>query len=342
MITEHVMEHASQHHHQPRFAQLCAWLQDWLGYEPTLTAITCDASRRHYWRFQHQQQHWLAVDAPPETENNDAFVTLSQSLSALGLSVPTVIHADLVQGWLVISDLGEQAYLHALTPTSVDRLYGDALGALMVLQAVGPTTGLPRYDSALLQRELDLFSTWVLQHGLQLPPDLALYQEFITIGEQLITQALAQPQICVHRDFHSRNLIVRTTGNPGILDFQDAVIGPVTYDVVSLLRDCYIDWPDDQVAAWAWGYFDLAVQSGVLTTAHAPMFWQWFEWMGMQRHLKAAGIFVRLALRDGRRDYLAALPRTLNYIYAVTQRYQELNRFGDQLQQWVIPALHRI
>ncbi|KAA6181880.1 phosphotransferase [Thiohalocapsa marina] len=308
-----------------------------------MTAASADASFRRYWRLSHDGTSLIAVDAPPETENNAAFVRLASTLRAIGLNVPAILAQDSANGFLLVSDLGQRQYLDALTADTADRLYGDAIGALITLQAVAPTDGLPDYDAAFLRRELALFDDWLLAAVLPgagvTPAERAMLD---TLYARLIDNALEQPQVCVHRDFHSRNLMHCASGNPGILDFQDAVSGPVTYDLVSLLKDCYVDWPRRRVLDWAWGHFNLAVQSGVLTPAHESRFLRWFDLMGVQRHLKAAGIFVRLSRRDGRPDYLRHLPRTLGYLTALGADYPELAPLAGFLQQRVLPRLPAI
>ena len=317
-----------------------AWLQRCLGHEPpALVAASADASFRRYWRLQHGEGTVIAVDAPPETENNAAFVGLARAFGAIGLNVPQIIADDLEHGFLLVADLGQRHYLDHLDAANADRLYGDAIGALIALQAAGPRTGLPVYDEPFLRRELGIFDEWLLDGLLALPlaaqdrPMLALTYDL------LVESALAQPRVCVHRDYHSRNLMLTETGNPGILDFQDAVLGPVTYDLVSLLRDCYVDWPEAQVQAWANAYLDLALQHGILHEDQLAAFAGWFDLMGVQRHLKAAGIFARLALRDGRPDYLRYLPRTLGYVSAVGARYPALEPLATFVSSRVLPAL---
>ena len=222
---------------------------------------------------------------------------------------------------------------------SVERLYGDALAVLAVIQACAPTDELPIYDRSFLLRELGIFREWLLCHdlGLELNPegDAMLDGAF----EALVANALEQPQVCVHRDFHSRNLMVVPGHNPGVLDFQDAVVGPVTYDLVSLLKDCYIAWPRDRVRDWVAGYFGLAVQSGILEQRHEGQFLRWFDLMGVQRHLKAAGIFARLYRRDGKPAYLADIPRTLGYVLEAADLYPELAALGRFVGHRVLPAL---
>jgi hypothetical protein len=228
-----------------------------------------------------------------------------------------------------------------LDEETAERLYGDALGALMAMQACGPTTKLPPYDRELLVRELELFRHWLCGEHLGLALSEADHKLLDEVFGVLVSNALEQPQVVVHRDYHSRNLMVTASNNPGILDFQDAVIGPVTYDLVSLLRDCYISWPRERVEEWALGYLDLALQSGILREDQEDpeQFLHWFDLMGVQRHLKAAGIFARLNHRDGKPGYLADIPRTLAYVVEVAERHTELLALGEFVSDRVLERL---
>jgi N-acetylmuramate 1-kinase len=317
-----------------------AWLRAELGGEPpTLVAASADASFRRYWRVRVGADMVIAVDAPPQTEDSAAFVRLARAFADIGLNVPRIIAEDVAQGFLLVSDLGQRHYLDHLSDANADRLYGDAIGALIALQAAGPQSGLPVYDEPFLRRELGIFDEWLLDGLLGLPRAEQDRQTLALTYDLLVQSALAQPRVCVHRDFHSRNLMLTQQANPGILDFQDAVLGPVSYDLVSLLRDCYIDWPDARVQTWIAGYLELALQCGILREEQVPAFAGWFDLMGVQRHLKAAGIFARLALRDGRRNYLPYLPRTLGYVSAVGARQPALAPLAELIDTRVLPAV---
>ena len=317
-----------------RIDHLRRWLQAHAGFgELTLEPASADASFRHYYRVRHAGGTAIAVDAPPEHEDSRPFVNVARALHAIGLNVPEVLASDFGQGFLLVSDLGSSLYLDLLDESSVERLYGDALGALLVLQARGPLTdaGLPPYDRGLLLAELELFPEWFLGRHLGCPPTTAQRAVVDHAFEQLVAAALEQPQVTVHRDYHSRNLMRVAENNPGILDFQDAVVGPVTYDLVSLLRDCYIRWPRERVESWALGYHDLALQSGVLRERDEARFLRWFDLMGLQRHLKVLGIFARLWHRDGKPGYLGDLSRVLDYTLEVAAGYPELAGLHDLL-----------
>ena len=326
-----------------RLEALKHWLETELSFqEYTLNPASADASFRRYFRVTHEAGSYIVMDAPPDREDSRPFVTVSKLLADAGLHVPEVLDADLGQGFLLLTDLGSQSYLEALDADSVERLYGDALGALASIQTCRPAAGvLPDYDRELLLREMELFREWLLGTHLGLSLNAAQSALLDGVFARLADSALAQPRVCVHRDYHSRNLMVTPRNNPGILDFQDAVLGPVTYDLVSLLRDCYVQWPRERVEDWALGYHELALQSGILREEHESpqQFLCWFDLMGVQRHLKAAGIFARLNHRDGKPGYLQDIPRTLGYVTAVTAGYPELAGFGSFVEQEVLAVL---
>ena len=309
-----------------RLTALHSWLSGEVGLSDfTIEPVCGDASFRRYFRVVAAGgDKWVAMDAPPDREDCRPFVQIAEQLRSLGLHVPGVRAQALEHGFLLLEDLGAVHYLDVLNESTADRLYGDALGALAVVQACAPTVGLPEYDAALLLREMALFSDWLLQRHLGMTLTGSENQMLDGLFELLMKSALEQPRVFVLRDFHSRNLMVATSPTPGILDFQDAVAGPVTYDLVSLLKDCYISWSTDRVKGWASGYFQLAVQSGVLQQQQEAYFLRWFDLMGVQRHLKAAGIFARLHLRDGKPGYLGDIPRTLGYILQLEPAYPEL------------------
>jgi aminoglycoside/choline kinase family phosphotransferase len=326
-----------------RLKLLKHWLEDELDYSDySLKPASTDASFRRYFRVTRDGSSYIVMDAPPEKENTRPFVTVARLLLDVGVNVPEILDESADLGFLLLSDLGSRSYLDDLNDETVERLYGDALGALAAIQAGVPSRGvLPDYDHALLMREMALFRDWLVGTHLGIVPNAAqsvmLEQSFTRLAEN----ALSQPQVCVHRDYHSRNLMVTRRNNPGILDFQDAVIGPVTYDLVSLLRDCYIAWPRDRVEAWALGYQELALQSGILREQHEDpvQFLRWFDLMGVQRHLKAAGIFARLNHRDGKPGYLNDIPRTLGYVIDVARRHGEIADLGEFIESEVMPRL---
>ena len=319
-----------------RLQALRTWLAKALAtsaYE--LEPATADASFRRYFRVSVGDQSYIAMDAPPAQLDLGPYVRVAAHFHELGLNVPKVFESNIEKGFLLITDLGERLYLSQLSDATVERLYGDALGALLILQAgvYSDSTFLPDYDETLFADEMELFQEWYLgRHlGIALTPKqkAQLYQVF----GQLTQSALDQPQVWVHRDFHSRNLLVTKHNNPGILDFQDAVLGPVTYDLVSLLRDCYIAWPRERVEDWTKGYHALALQSGIQAGEDDGQFLRWFDWMGLQRHLKAIGIFARLKYRDRKPGYLADIPRTLGYVMQVSASYADLQPLNTLLHE---------
>lgn len=308
------------------------WARQQLGWaDAELAPASADASFRRYFRIRHNGESYILMDAPPEKEDCTPFVRISRLLLQLGLHVPEILAENHQQGFLLLSDLGSRLYLNELNESNVGRLYGDALGALAALQSCGPVdSGLPPYDRRLLLFEMSLFADWLLGTHLGMQLDEAEARELGAVFELLVENAQEQPSVCVHRDYHSRNLMVCESHNPGILDYQDAVIGPMTYDLVSLLRDCYVSWPRARVEDWALGYYELAQQTGVLRQGAVDenRFLRWFDLMGVQRHLKAAGIFARLNHRDGKPGYLADIPRTLGYVQQVCAAYPELAALG--------------
>ncbi len=322
---------------------LCArWTGEVLGAEDVaLTPASADASFRRYFRARRGSESFIVMDAPPAQEDCRPFVAVSRALAGLGLNVPRVLAADLERGLLMLTDLGSRLYLPALDEGSVEALYGDALEALARLQAGGnpATTLLPPYDQALLHREMALFREWFLGRHLGLELDGAEHEALDRSFAALAARALAQPRVWVHRDYHSRNLMVTERDNPGILDFQDAVVGPVTYDLVSLLRDCYVAWPRERVERWALAHRRRLLARGLDDLPDEATFLADFDLMGVQRHLKASGIFARLNHRDGKPGYLGDIPRTLGYVLEVAPRYPALVGLDDLLRRRVLPAL---
>lgn len=324
-----------------RLRLLERWLEEscHLPFE-RIAPASADASFRRYFRVTLSDGSTLiAMDAPPEKEDCGPFVAVAGRMREAGLHVPQIFAQDLAQGFLLLEDLGTRPYLDALTAGSVQSLYGDATRALLRLQAGAPVDGLPRYDRPMLLREMQLFPDWLLDRHLRL--DLT-GQEAGMLAEAfalLVDNALAQPVVCVHRDFHSRNLMVVDGDNPGVIDFQDAVAGPLTYDLVSLLRDCYVRWPAEQVDAWVGEYHAAAQQAGLAGDADQATYLGWFDLMGVQRHLKAAGIFARLNHRDGKPGYLADIPRTLGYIVEVGRRRPGVDWLAGFVAERVLPRM---
>lgn len=308
-----------------RTKQMKSWL-DSLGYQNySLEVASEDASFRSYYRLQQDDKSWIVMDAPPDKEPCDAYIKVARKLTDIRLSAPQIIQENHDHGFLVITDFGDESYLQALKPENANSLYGDAQAAILQMQTRIDADDLSVYDEALLRQEMGLFKEWFLEKllGIELNPNqLAMWQLAV---DTLVQNALEQPQVFVHRDFHSRNLMHIDQRNPGILDFQDAVKGPVTYDLVSLFRDCYIDWPEPLVDQWVLDFHGFAVLDH-LQGVSGSQFLRWFNLMGVQRHLKAIGIFSRLKLRDGKDQFLQDIPRTLNYLKIVGT--QEMTMVG--------------
>ena len=320
-----------------RYEQIQSWLQSLNRFQSgELTApvaASSDASFRRYFRVIYAspqgEESWIVMDAPPAQEDCRPFIQVSHQLSELGLQVPKVVEQDLQQGFLLLTDLGTRTYLSALNPSNADVLYRDALDALVKLQTQASADKLPDYDAGMLGAEMDLFTDWLGEKHCDLAMSPLEHQAWLSVKQQLIQSARAQPQVYVHRDYHSRNLMLTTQDNPGILDFQDAVKGSMTYDAVSLLRDCYIVWPPEQVREWQREYFLMLCQTGRLSQHEWSDFLRAMDWMGIQRHLKASGIFARLYHRDGKDGYLQDIPATLNYIIEVGRQYPPMHALVD-------------
>ncbi|MDY6979244.1 MAG: phosphotransferase [Pseudomonadota bacterium] len=320
-----------------RLQQLEHWLATQGYHHYTLEPASADASFRRYFRIQYDGESFIVMDAPPEKEDTAPFIRVADLMSAAGLHVPRIMAQDTEQGFLQLSDLGSQLYLPALNESNVEALYGDALEALLQLQQQTIPGWLPEYDRELLLQEMQLFADWYLQRHLGLELNSQQQTVLQKSFEHLAGVALEQPEVIVHRDYHSRNLLL-SEPNPGVIDFQDAVRGPVTYDLVSLLRDCYIAWPRPRIEQWVRDYLQRAQQAGIVESQiSADQFLRWFDLMGIQRHLKASGIFARLNYRDAKPGYLADIPRTLGYVLQVIPDYDELAGFAELLQSLELP-----
>lgn len=316
---------------------LLRWLTDDLGLQiQGIAPASSDASFRRYFRVNFTDGSQVVMDAPPEKETTEPFIKIAALLKNADLHVPEIYHKNQEQGFLLLEDLGSTSYLDRLKIENAETLYAAAIDSLFNLQSrvAIENCQLPHYDQALLSRELAICYEWFLEKLLGIVLPVSIRQ---AIDGFLIDSALQQPKVCVHRDFHSRNLMYLDKLSPGVIDFQDAVIGPITYDLVSLLRDCYIRWPESLVMAWVAQYHQSLVQADLLTVDFAQ-FKRWFDLMGLQRHLKAVGIFSRLHLRDNKSTYLADIPLTMGYITEVCSVYPELQPLSHFLQQEVLPV----
>ena len=325
-----------------RFDLISQWTREQLNNPRLiLTPASGDASFRRYFRTQVDEQSYILMDAPPEKEDCESFVKIAQAFRALGLNVPEIIKADHQRGFLLLSDLGNIQYLAALNANTAEQMYGDAMQSLLTLQLNADQTALPLppYNADLLWKEMSLFGDWFLRQHMQIKLSADQERDLLAACKLIANEALSQPQVWVHRDYHSRNLMVTARNNPGILDFQDAVLGPITYDLVSLLRDCYISWPVEQVIHWVDEFRRDLNSSGKFATMEQLEFQKWFDYMGIQRHMKAIGIFSRLQHRDEKAGYLKDIPRTLNYVLEISHNYSELAAINQLIHTEVTPLL---
>ena len=306
-----------------RLLALRSWLTNDLKLNNcTITPASGDASFRKYFRVADNENSFIVMDARPEKEDCKPFIKITHKLESAGLNVPHIHASDLSAGFLLLGDLGDVFYLSVLNQQTADQLYEDAFEALLKIQKI-PADDLPEYDKELLYREMELFRNWFLEKHINITLNEEHNKVLDQIFDLLAHNALSQPQVFVHLDYHSRNLMNTQKHNPGILDYQDAVRGAVTYDLVSLLRDCYIAWPSERVSSWALAYRRRLISESVIPFVDDTTFLRWFDLMGVQRHLKAIGIFARLKHRDGKNNYISDIPRTLNYVKQISPQHQE-------------------
>lgn len=331
-------------------AWVCAYFAEKNLDSPQLEPILGDAGFRRYFRLRPLRSSsvldfgYLAVYAPAAYENNPAFIQVSKLMQKGGVVVPRVHAVDLERGFLLVDDLGKASLLDRLDLDSADKLYQQGLCTLLAIQRCSAgIASLPMYSPAQLIAEMALFRQWFV-------PQLLGYtltdEESLMLGgvfDLLVVSAMEQPQVLVHRDFHSRNLMVRDNSpSLGVIDFQDAVVGAVTYDLVSLLRDCYIAWSQAQVEQWALRYKTILLYSGLLRTdCDDNTFLRWFDWMGLQRHIKVLGIFARLSIRDKKHRYLDDLPLVIAYVRWVLQRYAEFAQFSQWFEAVLVPLAQK-
>jgi aminoglycoside/choline kinase family phosphotransferase len=322
-----------------RLNTLIQWLK---GLEPSwqldlgsLCPASADASFRRYFRIESKNPKFttfIVMDAPPQHEPLDAFIQVDLLLSEAGLNVPKILEKNISEGFLLLNDLGTKTYLAELNGETADHLYKDAVHALVQMQLASKPNVLPNYDEALLQRELDLFPDWYLKKHLGIDLGEVQRAQLKKSFELIIQNNLAQAKVYVHRDYHSRNLMVTEVNNPGVIDFQDAVYGPITYDASSLWRDAYIAWPEERVIDWVITFWEEGRKAGLPMPSDFGQFYRDFEWMGLQRHLKVLGIFARLFHRDGKDAYLKDIPLVLEYAIATANRYIELKPLARILE----------
>ncbi len=328
-----------------RLSVLTRWVLDDLGFaDGRIEPASSDASFRRYFRLTRGTDTYIVMDAPPDKENLRPFIDVARILLGMGVNAPVLLARHVDQGLLLLSDLGSRQYLDELAAgRNVDTLYADALNALLKMQTAGGTAAraLPRYDRSLLLSEMELMPQWFLSRHLGLQLGAAERGMLDRLFEFLIKAALSQPTTFVHRDYHSRNLLIAADNNPGVLDFQDAVVGPVTYDLVSLLKDCYIAWPPPRVRAWVMQYRERLLRAGLAAGADEAEFIRWFDLLGLQRHIKVLGIFSRLFYRDAKPQYLGDLPRVLQYTQAAASAYPETAWFADFIARRIEPEFTR-
>ncbi len=324
-----------------RLEALDAWLGLALGgrafeREPA----SADASFRRYFRVSSGGRTWIAMDAPPEREDCRPFVKVAALMREAGLHVPEIVAQDLGQGFLLLSDLGTKTYLQAFDGTNEERLFRDATRALVDWQAASREGELPPYDEALLRRELGLFPEWYVGRHLGVTLGAAELESLEAVFRRILASNLAEPRVFVHRDYMPRNLMV-SEPNPGVLDFQDAVHGPISYDVASLWRDAFVSWEEERVLDGTIRYWEAARRRGLPVRPDFGDFWRDVEWMGLQRHLKVLGIFARIRYRDGKAGYLEDTPRFMGYVRHACARYREaapLARLLDRLEGVAVRA----
>lgn len=320
-----------------RQERILSWLMSVLAtHSLELVPVSGDASFRRYFRVHvSNDEHYIVMDAPPQQEDCHPFVKVAELFTQAGVQVPQVLHRDLEQGFLLLTDFGDITYLGALhqDPSLAQGLYRQATDALVRIQQSSQAGVLPDYDRPLLQRELQLFPDWYVTRHLGVILNASQQHALHHLFARVLDNALAQPKVFVHRDYHSRNLMVTASG-PGILDFQDAVYGPITYDAVSLFKDAYILWEEDQVLDWLIRYWEHARRAKLPVAKDFAEFYRDFEWMGLQRHLKVLGIFARLNYRDNKTAYLQHLPLVLGYVRRVAARYGELSALLSLLDEW--------
>ena len=317
-----------------RQQQLTDWLHSLFPNDAfTLAPASADASFRRYFRASFAERSLIVMDAPPQHEDCRPFVQVAQLFEASGVHVPHIHAQDLTQGFLLLADLGNTTYLQALNAQTATPLYRAATDALIQLQLGSRPDQLPPYDEALLRRELQLFPDWYLAKHLEVTLTDAQQAKLAQVFDRIIANNLAQPCVYVHRDYHSRNLML-SEPNPGVLDFQDAVYGPITYDLASLFEDAYVAWDEELIMDWLIRYWEKARKAGLPVRADFGEFYRDYEMMGVQRHLKVLGIFARLYHRDGKAGYLQDMPLVLRYLRAACARYIDLKPLLNLLDIW--------
>ncbi len=319
-----------------RILKLVDWVVSILGGKLELIEFASeDASFRRYFRIRHQGESYIVMDSPVDAAEFKNFIHVACIFKQVGLNVPEVYAKDYRQGFALMTDFGKSTYLSQLSASTADRFYADAIDSLLLLQNATSfdVSDLPSYNAELLLSEMELFREWYLQRHLKQNLSSEVNDVLDHIFGILLAKAEQQPRVWVHLDYHSRNLMVVESNNPGILDFQNAVCGPITYDLVSLLRDCYIAWNQEKIDEWIRLYLTKARQTSLVMNFDEMQFREWFDWMGIQRHIKVAGIFSRLNYRDNKPNYLADIPRVMMYIESVSSHYSKLRPLTELIKQ---------
>ena len=323
-----------------RYNLLQNWLTDTLNSSTfNLRPASEDASFRTYHRLFLKNKTFIVMDAPPEQEDCKSFIKITKKLHACNVNVPVIHNVNIEQGFLLLGDLGDNLYLNELNNNTIYELYSDAVNSLIAIQNLANVGGLDAYDGNLLRSEMNLFTEWLVEKHLQIKLDESQKKVLDKLFNLLVTNAEQQPKVFVHRDFHSRNLMVAKENNPGIIDYQDAVYGPISYDLVSILKDCYIKWPKEEIDKWVDFYLNKRHEEKSKLKINHDEFVRWFDLMGVQRHLKASGIFARLSHRDGKDNFLKNIPKTLSYILDLKEVYKELRPICIMIEELVIPKL---
>ncbi|MCP5174629.1 MAG: phosphotransferase [Moraxellaceae bacterium] len=336
------MEHCKQ---ESRRQALYVWAVNYLTLHTNYQAqdfsiVSGDASFRRYFRLHHTGGSYIAVDAPPDKENSRPFVAIAQALYAHGVHVPQVISYDFELGFMLLSDLGDTLLRPCLTDDSVNDLYQQAMRELVTIQSCPSPVdyALPPYDSTRLMTEMALLKDWFIAQYLNITLSAQETQLLDNTCQHIADEVAKQPNVFVHRDYHSRNLMIIDANTLGVIDFQDAVTGAITYDLVSLLRDAYVEWPQARVVAWVEDFRQLLQQHGQIAQVDAAQFLQWFDYMGAQRHLKVVGIFARLSLRDGKHGYLNDIPLVFKYLLNELKDYAPLQPLYQWLCERIVPV----
>lgn len=320
---------------QLRKQQLHTWISHNTDFEcDSLELVSGDASFRRYYRFVHCERSIIAVDAPPESENVSQFIAVAHAYRNKGIKVPEIYAYDLEYGFYLQQDFGHRMFSDSLTTDSCEQLYSTALANIPLIQSCLSTnnTPLPTYDAVFIDKELHIFTEWLLDRYLQLSLSASEKTMLNKVFVAVKNSCLIQPMVGMHRDYHSRNLMLLEGDEIGVIDFQDAVVGPITYDAVSLLRDSYQDWPEAKVLQWLQNW-----HTEFYTQYPWAEFKMWFDSVGMQRHIKIAGIFARLCIRDNKPDYLLDIPHTLRYLVAEANQFPEYSEFASFVSERVLP-----